>query len=98
MFLGVPFNIASYSLLLTLIAKISGLEPGEFIHFLGDTHIYENHFAQVAEQLKREPRPLPSFSILKDIKTLEDVESLEFADLKIQGYDPHPAIRGEVAV
>ncbi len=98
MFLGVPFNIASYSLLLTLIAKISGLESGDFVHLLGDTHIYENHFAQVEEQLKRNPRPLPRLEIIKDIKTLEDIESLEFADLKVVGYDPLPAIKGEVAV
>ncbi len=98
MFLGVPFNISSYALLLMLIAKITGLQPGEFVHMLGDAHIYVNHLAQVDEQLKREPRPLPQLRILKDVRSVADLETLEFSDFKLEGYDPHPAIKAEVAV
>lgn len=98
MFLGVPFNIASYSTLLMLIAKITGYEPGTFVHTLGDTHIYQNHRDAVNEQLGREPRPLPELNILKDIKTLEDIEALEREDFELVGYDPHPRISAPVAV
>lgn len=98
MFLGVPFNIASYSTLLMLIAKITGYEPGTFVHTLGDAHIYQNHREAVDEQLSREPRQLPALKILKDIQTLEDIENLEREDFELVGYDPHPRIKAPVAV
>lgn len=98
MFLGVPFNVASYSTLLMLIAKITGYEPGTFVHTLGDAHIYQNHREAVDEQLSREPRPLPQLNILKDIQTLEDIERLEREDFELVGYDPHPRIKAPVAV
>lgn len=98
MFLGVPFNIASYSTLLMLIAKITGYEPGTFVHTLGDAHIYQNHRDAVNEQLSREPRQFPELKLLKDIQTLEDIESLEREDFELVGYDPHPRISAPVAV
>lgn len=98
MFLGVPFNIASYSTLLMLIAKITGYEPGTFVHTLGDAHIYQNHRDAVNQQLSREPRQLPELKLLKDIQTLEDIESLEWEDFELVGYDPHPRIKAPVAV
>lgn len=98
MFLGVPFNIASYSTLLMLIAKITGYEAGDFVHSLGDAHIYQNHREAVDEQLSRKPRPLPQLNILKDIQTLEDIETLEREDFELVGYDPHPRIAAPVAV
>ena len=94
-FLGVPFNIASYALLLMMVAQVTGLEPGEFIHTLGDAHIYRNHFDQVREQLSREPRQLPHMHLNPDIKNLDE---FSFADFTLEGYDPHPHIKGEVAV
>ncbi|MCD5382674.1 thymidylate synthase [Candidatus Gracilibacteria bacterium] len=97
-FLGVPFNIASYSILLMLIAKITGYEAGEFIHTFGDAHIYKNHFEQVDLQLSREPFPLPELKILKDVKTLEDLENLEWEDFELVNYQCHDRIVGEVAV
>ena len=98
MFLWVPFNIASYSTMLLLISKLTWLQPGEFIHTLGDAHIYKNHFNQVKEQLPRQPKPWPELKIKKDIKTLGDIENLEWEDFELIGYDPHPAIKAPVAV
>lgn len=94
-FLGVPFNIASYALLLQMMAQVCGLQPGEFIHTTGDTHIYRNHFDQVRLQLSREPRPLPKMIINPDVK---DIFSFNYDDFRLEGYDPHPAIKGEVSV
>ena len=94
-FLGVPFNIASYSLLLLMMAQVTGLKPGEFIHTLGDAHIYTNHFEQVNEQLKRTPRQLPKMILNPDIKNIFD---FKFEDFTLEGYDPMPHIKGIVAV
>lgn len=94
-FLGVPFNIASYALLLQMMAQVCGLEAGEFIHTTGDTHIYQNHFDQVKLQLTREPRPLPKMILNPDVK---DIFSFEYDDFKLDGYDPYPAIKGIVSV
>jgi len=95
MFLGVPFNIASYALLLAMVAKVTGYEPGEYVHTFGDAHIYTNHFDQVREQLAREPRSLPTLSLNPHIK---DLFAFEYEDITIEGYDPHPRISAPVAV
>ena len=94
-FLGVPFNIASYALLLMMVAQVTGLKPGEFIHTLGDTHIYHNHFDQVRLQLEREPRPLPVMKINPEVKDIFDFKNEDFT---LEDYNPHPHIKGTVAV
>jgi len=95
LFLGVPFNIASYALLLMMVAHVTGLEPGEFIHTFGDAHIYRNHFDQIKEQLSREPRPLPRMILNPEVKTIDDYK---YEDFMLEGYDPWPAIKGVVSV
>ena len=94
-FLGVPFNIASYSLLTMMLAQVCGYLPGEFIHSFGDAHIYQNHFEQVALQLSREPRSLPKMHINPEKK---DLFSFEYEDFTLEGYDPHPGIKAPIAV
>jgi thymidylate synthase len=94
-FLGVPFFIASYALLTLMMAQVTGLEPGEFVHSFGDIHLYLTHLDQADEQLRREPRSLPRMEINPEVTSLFD---FVYADFKLKGYDPHPAIRAEVAV
>ena len=94
-FLGVPFNIASYALLTQMIAQVCGYELGEFVHTLGDTHIYLNHFEQVETQLSREPRELPKMEINPDVKSIFD---FKYKDFNLINYDPHPVIKAPIAV
>jgi thymidylate synthase len=94
-FLGVPFNIASYALLTMMIAQVCDLEPGEFIHTFGDAHIYNNHFEQLELQLSREPKPLPKMILNPNIK---DIFAFDFEDFTLEGYEPHALIKGSVAV
>ena len=94
-FLGVPFNIASYALLLKMMAQVTGLKAGDFVHTLGDAHIYSNHIEQVKLQLTRVPRPLPQIEINSNVK---DIFGFKYEDFTLTGYDPHPHIKGEVAV
>ena len=94
-FLGVPFNIASYALLTLMIAQVCGLKPGDFVHTLGDAHLYLNHLEQTRLQLSREPRPLPIMRINPEVT---DIFSFKFNDFLLEGYDPHPAIKAPVAV
>jgi thymidylate synthase len=95
LFLGVPFNIASYALLTCLIAQVCGLKPGEFVHTFGDLHLYENHLNQAKEQLSRSFRPLPKLVLNPEIKDLAEVR---YEDISLVGYDPHPAIKAPIAV
>ena len=95
LFLGVPFNIASYALLTLMVAQVTGLRPGEFIHTLGDAHIYSNHVDQVRTQLAREPRPLPRMQLNPERRELEE---FVYEDFQLLGYDPHPPIKAPVAV
>lgn len=94
-FLGVPFNIASYALLCMMMAQVCGLEPGEFIHTLGDAHIYTNHLEQVKEQLTRTPRRLPRMVINPEVRNIFD---FKYEDFTLEDYDPYPAIKGQVSV
>ena len=95
MFLGVPFNIASYALILAMMAKVTGYEPGEYVHTFGDAHIYANHMDQVREQLSRAPRPLPRLSLNPNVN---DLFAFEYEDIRLEDYDPHPRIAAAVAV
>uniref|UniRef100_A0A5F9CL44 Thymidylate synthase n=1 Tax=Oryctolagus cuniculus TaxID=9986 RepID=A0A5F9CL44_RABIT len=93
--LGVPFNIASYALLTYMIAHVTGLKPGDFVHTLGDAHIYLNHIEPLKTQLQREPRPFPKLKILRKVETIDDFKAEDF---QLEGYNPHPTIKMEMAV
>ena len=90
-----PFNIASYSLLTLMVAQVTGLQPGDFVHTLGDAHLYSNHLEQARLQLTREPRPLPIVKLNPEISAIDD---FRYEDIALSDYDPHPRIRAEVAV
>jgi thymidylate synthase len=94
-FLGVPFNIASYALLTMMVAQVTGLKLGDFVHTLGDAHLYSNHMEQTLTQLKRDPRPLPTMKINPEVR---DLFAFKYDDFELVGYDPHPAIKAPVAI
>lgn len=93
-FLGVPFNIASYAMMLLMVSQVTNIPPGEFVHFFGDVHIYSNHFDAVKEQLSRKPKPLPTLKLNPKIK---DIDDFTFEDITVENYDPHPPIKAEIA-
>lgn len=97
-FLGVPFNIASYAILTMIVAQITGLEVGEFVHTFGDVHLYSNHFEQAKIQMAREPKPFPTIKINPRIKTAEDLLTLTYEDFTLEWYDPHPPIKAAITV
>jgi len=94
LFLGVPFNIASYAMLLLMVAQVVGLKPGEFVHTFGDVHLYSNHFDQIKEQISREPFPFPNLKINSNIKNIDD---FKFEDFTLENYNSHPPLKGEIA-
>ncbi len=94
-FLGVPFNIASYALLTMMVAQVCSLQPGDFVHTFGDTHLYNNHLEQAKLQLEREPRPLPAMKLNPEVKSIFD---FRFGDFTLENYDPHPSIKAPIAV